>query len=100
MEERNHTVKKLQKQSSSLIASKGSDIVREVMPLMNLDKDFERMGFLKALERFQVTEKELEYGFWEAYADHFTPQSGIEFRHIYKHIKQKRDSRVIDGGTL
>lgn len=76
------------------------------MPLMNLPENHHKAGFLKAIKKFDVTEKELEDGFWEAYADHFTPQTGIEFRHIYKHIKAKRDERfeqarytVRDGGT-
>jgi hypothetical protein len=61
------------------------------MPLMNLPENHDKAGFLKALDKFNITEKELEDGFWGAYADHFVPQSGIEFKHIYKHIKAKRD---------
>lgn len=69
------------------------------MPLMNLPENHDKAGFLQALKRFNVTESELEQGFWDAYADHFTPQTGIEFRHIYKHVLIKRDNPVKDGGT-
>ena len=64
------------------------------MPLMNLPEDHDKAGFLKALEKFDVTEKELEDGFWKAYGDHFVPQSGIEFRHIFKHIKESREEQI------
>lgn len=64
------------------------------MPRMNLNDDMERSSFIEALKRFNVTEKELEEGFWQAYADHYTPQTGIEFRHIFKHIKENRESKV------
>lgn len=58
---------------------------------MNLPENHHKAGFLKAVKKFNVTEKELEEGFWRAYADHYTPQSGIEFRHIFKHISQIRE---------
>lgn len=62
------------------------------MPLMNLPENHHKAGFLKAISRFNVTEEELEDGFWKAYADHFTPQTGIEFKHIYKHVSEKREN--------
>lgn len=58
---------------------------------MNLPGDHHKAGFLQAIKRFNVTEKELENGFWRAYADHYTPSSGIEFRHIYKHVQKMRN---------
>lgn len=61
------------------------------MSLMNLPENHHKAGFLKAVKKFNVTEKELEEGFWRAYADHYTPQSGIEFRHIFKHVAQIRE---------
>lgn len=61
---------------------------------MNLPKDHHKAGFMEALKRFDVTEEELDYGFWCAYADHFTPQSGIEFRHIYKHVQEFRKNKL------
>ena len=61
------------------------------MPLMNLPEDQHKAGFLKAVKKFKVTEEELKEGFWRAYADHYTPQSGIEFRHIYKHVQKIRE---------
>ena len=88
----NQLDKKSQKQNSSLIASKNSEVVRKVMPLMNLNEDYQRRAFLEALQKFSVTEKELEDGFWGAYADHFTPSTGIEFRHIYKHVLESREN--------
>lgn len=60
------------------------------MPLMNLPEPHHKAGFMKAVQRFKVTESELEDGFWKAYADHFTPQTGIEFRHIFKWIEIDR----------
>ena len=80
------------KQKNSLVASKESEVVRKVMPLMNLNEDYQRRAFMEALRRFNVTDKELEDGFWKAYADHFTPASGIEFRHIYKHVLESREN--------
>lgn len=102
----NQSITKLKKPNNSLVATKDSVILREIMPLMNLPENHHKAGFLKAIGRFNVTEEELEDGFWKAYADHFTPQTGIEFKHIFKHIKEKRDERfeqskyiVRDGGT-
>lgn len=46
--------------------------------------------FMKALERFEITEKELNDGFWKAYADPFIPSTGVEFRHLWKHIEVMR----------
>lgn len=61
------------------------------MPLMNLPSKHHKQAFMKAVEKFNVTDKELEKGFWLAYADHYTPASGIEFRHIYKHVQIMRE---------
>ena len=85
------------KQKNSLVASKESEVVRKVMPLMNLNEDYQRRAFMEALKRFNVTEKELEDGFWAAYADHFTPASGIEFRHIFKHVQKNREEKPFDS---
>jgi len=60
------------------------------MPLMNLPENHDKAGFIEAIHRFNITESELEEAFWLAYADHFVPQSGIEFKHIYKHVEAKR----------
>ena len=61
--------------------------------------------FTISLKRYRITEAELEHGFFEAFADHMVPATGIEFRHIYKHIIKLRESqadsyKVFDGGTF
>lgn len=60
------------------------------MPFMNLPSSNDQTLFLKALDRFKVTEIELNNAFWNAYADTYVPSSGIEFRHLYKHIEKER----------
>ena len=57
---------------------------------MNLPTQVDRKMFMKALERFKITEKEMNEGFWQAYADPYVPQSGLEFRHLWKHIEVMR----------
>lgn len=84
-------MKKFKKPKNSLVATKNSQVIQYVMPLMNLPGDHHKAGFLKAVKRFEVTESELEEGFWRAYADHFVPQTGIEFKHIYKHVEKIRE---------
>lgn len=62
------------------------------MPLMNLPEQHHKQAFMQAIERFKITEQELEDGFWKAYADHYTPSTGIEFKHIFKHVKETREN--------
>lgn len=44
----------------------------------------------KVLKDNTVTCKELHDAFYKAYSDHFTPQTGIEWRHLFKHIEKSR----------
>lgn len=60
------------------------------MAFANLTTDLQKGIFLKALERDEVTEKELNDSFWCAYRDAYVPSTGIEYRHLYKHIEVMR----------
>ena len=44
----------------------------------------------KVISDNQVTCKELHDAFYKAYSDAYTPQSGIEWRHLWKHIEKSR----------
>ena len=44
----------------------------------------------KVLKDNSVTCKELHDAFYKAYSDHFTPQTGVEWRHLFKHIEKSR----------
>lgn len=57
---------------------------------MNLPSKTDKELFIKGLERFEITEQELNDAFWEAYADPYVPSTGTEFRHLWKHINKKR----------
>lgn len=49
----------------------------------------------EALKRFNITVDELFDAFWKAYADPFVSQGKIEFRHLWKHIKQEREKEPV-----
>jgi hypothetical protein len=72
-------------------ATTNKPLVIEVMSRCNLESDDDRILFVLLLDNFSVTQLELYKGFFSAYADHMTPQTGIEFKHIYKHIKDRRN---------
>ena len=72
------------------LAHKNQSLLKAVMPMMNLNDASSQAIFVKALDRFKITEKELNEGFWQAYADPYVPQSGLEFRHLWKHIEVMR----------
>lgn len=55
--------------------------------------------FLRACKRFELTSNETREAFWRAYADAFVPSTGIEFRHIYKHVLEIRKESG-EGKTL
>lgn len=54
------------------------------------NNEYEPELLQKVLKDNQVTCKELHDAFYKAYSDHFTPQSGIEWRHLWKHIEKSR----------
>lgn len=86
------------------LASHNPELVRSVVANMNIKDENDLKFFSVSLNRHKITQQELEHGFLEAYSDHMTPASGIEFKHIYKHIKLLREEenspyRVFDGGT-
>lgn len=54
--------------------------------------DTEASMLREAMRRDKVTAYELNQAFWSAYKDHYTPSSGIEWRHLWKHIQAIRDS--------
>lgn len=74
-------------------ASKNMELVKSVARLINISDDIHAQLFIKAVKRFELTENELVDGFWRAYADHMIPSSGIEFRHIFKHVTQIREEK-------
>ena len=82
---------------SNKVSAKDSGLLKDIIPAMNLPGDADKKMFMIALEKYEVTEKELYESFWQAYADPYVPPSGIEFRHIYKHIKSKRDQYSNEG---
>lgn len=47
----------------------------------------------EAAKQNEVTCKELYNAFWKAYSDQYTPASGIEWRHLWKHIEKMRLGR-------
>jgi hypothetical protein len=57
---------------------------------MNLPTTADKKIFVDALKRFDITEAELNDAFWLAYSDPYVPQSGVEFRHLWKHIEVMR----------
>lgn len=64
--------------------------MEQLLPTFNLPSKADKVVFMSALKRFKITEKEMEESFWLAYADPYVPSTGIEFRHIWKHIEVLR----------
>lgn len=62
----------------------------QIMTLVNAPTSAHKNIFIKAMERFTITERELNDAFWLAYADAYVPATGIEFRHLWKHIEVMR----------
>lgn len=46
-----------------------------------------------AVKRNQVTVDEIMEAFWRAYSDPYVSQGKIEFRHLWKHISEKRGEK-------
>ena len=72
------------------LAINNNELLKKIMPAMNLPSENSKQIFVMALERFEITENEINESFWLAYADSFVPSAGIEFRHLYKHIEVMR----------
>lgn len=72
------------------LAVENRELIRQALPAFNLPSAPDKQIFMKALQKFAVTEKELYEAFWMAYADPYVPASGIEFRHLWKHIEVMR----------
>lgn len=57
------------------------------------NNDHEFAMIREAARNQGVTCRELYEAFWRAYSDHYTPASGIEWRHLWKHIEEMRKGR-------
>lgn len=44
----------------------------------------------EALDRQRITFHEAMNAFWEAYGDPYVKDGNIQFRHLWKHVKEKR----------
>ena len=55
--------------------------------------DFEPQLLRHLLKEHEVTIAEAIKAFKKAYSDHYTPASGIEWRHLWKHIEEMRKGR-------
>lgn len=45
----------------------------------------------EAMKRENVMPEELYEAFWKAYRDPYVPNTGIEWRHLWKHIEESRN---------
>lgn len=52
----------------------------------------EQWMLLEACERHHVMPIEIYEAFWEAYGDEYVGKDGIQFKHLWKHIKKRRAS--------
>lgn len=59
----------------------------------NWNTDFEPKLLKDLLDENEVTISEAVKAFKKAYSDHYTPASGIEWRHLWKHIEEMRKGR-------
>jgi hypothetical protein len=59
----------------------------------NWNTDFEPKLLQSLLDEHDVTVEEAVKAFKKAYSDHYTPSSGIEWRHLWKHIEEMRKGR-------
>lgn len=59
----------------------------------NWNTDFEPKLLKDLLDEHEVTISEAVKAFKKAYSDHYTPASGIEWRHLWKHIEEMRKGR-------
>lgn len=75
-------------------AIKNPSLVIELFPLMDLSNEMQEDLFMISLDRHNISERELIDGFLDAHEDYYTPSTGIQFKHIWKHIKMKRDNAV------
>lgn len=57
------------------------------------NSDVEPLLLKQMLNEYEVTIGEAIEAFKKAYSDHYTPKSGIEWRHLYKHIEEMRKGR-------
>lgn len=55
--------------------------------------DGEASMLLEAMRRDNILPEELHDAFWAAYKDQYTPATGIEWRHLWKHIELQRKGR-------
>ena len=55
--------------------------------------------FKLAFSTFKISFEEAYTALWKAFADAYVPSTGIEFRHIYKHIEERRKANdgVLDN---
>jgi hypothetical protein len=55
--------------------------------------------FKLAFSTFKISFEEAYLGIWKAFADAYVPSTGIEFKHIYKHIEERRKANdgVLDN---
>lgn len=50
----------------------------------------EKWMWLEAFQKHDVKPIEVYNAFWEAFGDQYVGKDGIEFKHIWKHIKEHR----------
>lgn len=82
---------------NSLITSEtNKDVIRHFFAMVSASAskpvpDSQKLLFYEAMKVHKITVEEAMQSFWEAYADPYQSGSGIEFRHLFKYISEKRN---------
>jgi hypothetical protein len=86
----------MMKIDNSIPAAENTDFLKGMTMMIavssgkeNLSK-LEKWMLIEACEKQNVMPKEMYDAFWKAYSDPYVPKTGIEFKHLWKHIEKDR----------